>query len=256
MGESNTIAPLGNFQALRGYLRTQRTSEHEREARTKGIPSLGSGRVFPIAEDAILCESDPDPRALVSDSRDGLRLGAPLCSDAQCLGPFISSAFRFVGDMRPRLAPGWREPRLNETGKNSSTSHGFLRASGEATALTSQGLAALKPSHVEAQHRVSLTRTRPSSGKPPPCQCSKGRLRERPPNRLRPHSAPTSRSSPKKLERAMGIEPTTRSLGSYCSTTELHPRPRHFYHDGFFAKSDRSRSGDAPSPCRAGGTAC
>ena len=24
--------------------------------------------------------------------------------------------------------------------------------------------------------------------------------------------------------RAMGIEPTTRSLGSYCSTTELHPR--------------------------------
>ena len=25
------------------------------------------------------------------------------------------------------------------------------------------------------------------------------------------------------LERAMGIEPTTRSLGSYCSTTELHP---------------------------------
>jgi hypothetical protein len=27
------------------------------------------------------------------------------------------------------------------------------------------------------------------------------------------------------LERAMGIEPTTRSLGSYCSTTELHPRP-------------------------------
>src|SRR4029079_16248863 len=27
------------------------------------------------------------------------------------------------------------------------------------------------------------------------------------------------------LERAMGIEPTTRSLGSYCSTTELQPRP-------------------------------
>ena len=25
------------------------------------------------------------------------------------------------------------------------------------------------------------------------------------------------------LERVMGIEPTTRSLGSYCSTTELHP---------------------------------
>src|SRR6476620_5451724 len=33
--------------------------EHEREARTKGIPSLGSGRVFPIADDAILCEPLP-----------------------------------------------------------------------------------------------------------------------------------------------------------------------------------------------------
>jgi hypothetical protein len=36
--------------------------EHEREARTKGIPSLGSGRVFPIAEDAILCEPIPIPK--------------------------------------------------------------------------------------------------------------------------------------------------------------------------------------------------
>ena len=26
------------------------------------------------------------------------------------------------------------------------------------------------------------------------------------------------------LERVKGIEPSTRSLGSYCSTTELHPR--------------------------------
>lgn len=30
--------------------------EHEREARTKGIPSMGSGRVFPIAEEQITCE--------------------------------------------------------------------------------------------------------------------------------------------------------------------------------------------------------
>lgn len=28
---------------------------HEREARTKGIPTLGSGRVFPIPEDKIIC---------------------------------------------------------------------------------------------------------------------------------------------------------------------------------------------------------
>jgi hypothetical protein len=29
---------------------------HEREARTRGIPTLGSGRVFPIAEQEIICE--------------------------------------------------------------------------------------------------------------------------------------------------------------------------------------------------------
>src|SRR4030095_8482588 len=55
---------------------------------------------------------------------------------------------------------------------------------------------------------------------------------ERPPNRLRGHSAdrafarsPSDRSKPlERLERVKGIEPSTRSLGSYCSTTELHPR--------------------------------
>ncbi|PZQ77950.1 MAG: DNA packaging protein [Variovorax paradoxus] len=34
---------------------------HERDARVKGIPSLGSGRVFPIAEDAIKVEAFPIP---------------------------------------------------------------------------------------------------------------------------------------------------------------------------------------------------
>jgi phage terminase large subunit-like protein len=35
--------------------------EHEREARAKGIPILGSGRIFPIAEEAISCEPFPIP---------------------------------------------------------------------------------------------------------------------------------------------------------------------------------------------------
>lgn len=35
--------------------------EHEREARIKGIPSLGSGRVFPISEDRIVCDAMPIP---------------------------------------------------------------------------------------------------------------------------------------------------------------------------------------------------
>lgn len=35
---------------------------HEREARIKGIPSLGSGRVFPIAEEKIVCDIVPIQR--------------------------------------------------------------------------------------------------------------------------------------------------------------------------------------------------
>lgn len=34
---------------------------HEREARAKGIPQLGSGRVFPLSEDSIKCPSFPIP---------------------------------------------------------------------------------------------------------------------------------------------------------------------------------------------------
>lgn len=34
---------------------------HEREARAKGIPMLGSGRIFPIAEESILCDPMPIP---------------------------------------------------------------------------------------------------------------------------------------------------------------------------------------------------
>ena len=36
--------------------------EHEREARAKGIPTLGSGRVFPVAEELIRCEPMPIPK--------------------------------------------------------------------------------------------------------------------------------------------------------------------------------------------------
>jgi phage terminase large subunit-like protein len=35
---------------------------HEREARTKGIPSLGSGRIFPVTEESIVCEPFEIPK--------------------------------------------------------------------------------------------------------------------------------------------------------------------------------------------------
>lgn len=34
---------------------------HEREARVKGIPSMGSGRVFPVTEESIVCDPMPIP---------------------------------------------------------------------------------------------------------------------------------------------------------------------------------------------------
>ncbi|WP_348629672.1 glycosyl hydrolase 108 family protein [Mesorhizobium sp. WSM3860] len=36
--------------------------EHEREARAKGIPVLGSGRIFPVAEETIVCDPFKLPR--------------------------------------------------------------------------------------------------------------------------------------------------------------------------------------------------
>jgi hypothetical protein len=36
--------------------------EHEREARVKGWPAMGSGRVFPVAEEAIVCEPFAIPK--------------------------------------------------------------------------------------------------------------------------------------------------------------------------------------------------
>lgn len=36
--------------------------EHEREARAKGIPVLGSGRIFPVPEEMIACEPFKLPR--------------------------------------------------------------------------------------------------------------------------------------------------------------------------------------------------
>ncbi len=34
---------------------------HEREARAKGVPTLGSGRIFPVAEESITCDGFPIP---------------------------------------------------------------------------------------------------------------------------------------------------------------------------------------------------
>ena len=89
--------------------------------------------------------------------------------------------------------------------------------------------------------------------------------RDRQPNRFSTQSRPTphcegpnsDRNSLGMLERATGIEPATRSLGSYCSTTELHPRPIDSpIMAGREEKSAGSQSGDAPRSCEGPPIAC
>ena len=36
--------------------------EHERDARTKGIPQLGSGLIYPVPDELITCEPFPIPK--------------------------------------------------------------------------------------------------------------------------------------------------------------------------------------------------
>jgi phage terminase large subunit-like protein len=48
--EAEHFTPEQREQIIRSY------PAHERDARTKGIPTLGSGRIFPVSEDTIKCE--------------------------------------------------------------------------------------------------------------------------------------------------------------------------------------------------------
>ncbi len=48
--DAEHYTPERRAEIVAGYL------PHEREARAKGIPVMGSGRVFPIEEERIICE--------------------------------------------------------------------------------------------------------------------------------------------------------------------------------------------------------
>lgn len=57
-----TIDDAEHFSAAEREAIISSYPAHEREARIKGIPALGSGRIFPVAEDAIACDPIPIPR--------------------------------------------------------------------------------------------------------------------------------------------------------------------------------------------------
>lgn len=54
------LPPVMPAHALDEFERS--LAPHQREARRKGIPSVGSGSVYPVSDDEILCEPFPIPR--------------------------------------------------------------------------------------------------------------------------------------------------------------------------------------------------
>jgi phage terminase large subunit-like protein len=61
--------------------------DHERECRTKGIPVLGSGRIFPVEETKIACEHRDFPSHLAANWRNGFRLGPSVHRSRARMGP-------------------------------------------------------------------------------------------------------------------------------------------------------------------------
>nr|WP_318012285.1 terminase family protein [Mesorhizobium sp. CA10] len=57
-----TIDDAGHYSSEQRAEIVAAYPEHEREARAKGIPVLGSGRIFPVAEETIACEPFKLPR--------------------------------------------------------------------------------------------------------------------------------------------------------------------------------------------------
>jgi phage terminase large subunit-like protein len=51
-----TIDDVDHYDASQREQIAASYSDHEREARTRGVPTMGSGRIFPISQDRIACE--------------------------------------------------------------------------------------------------------------------------------------------------------------------------------------------------------
>ena len=76
---------------------------HEREARTKGIPSLGSGRIFPVPEEDIVCEPFDVPQ--IWPQIVGIDFGWDHPFGAtRCAWDRDSDVFYVVGEYRQREA--------------------------------------------------------------------------------------------------------------------------------------------------------
>jgi len=84
---------------------------HEREARTKGIPTMGSGRVFPISEDLIKIEPRPIPKHWVQIGGLDFGVDHPFAAvrlawdrDADCL--YVTHTYRQKGEHKDGVWTG------------------------------------------------------------------------------------------------------------------------------------------------------
>ena len=76
---------------------------HEREARTKGIPSLGSGRIFPVPEEDILCVPFDIPKSWVQINGIDFGWDHPFGA-TRCAWDRDNDVFYVVGEYRQREA--------------------------------------------------------------------------------------------------------------------------------------------------------
>jgi phage terminase large subunit-like protein len=57
---------------------------HERDARAKGVPTLGSGRIYPVADEVLKVKAFPIPESLGTHLRAGLWLDTPVRRGLAC----------------------------------------------------------------------------------------------------------------------------------------------------------------------------
>lgn len=76
---------------------------HEREARTKGTPSMGSGRIFPVAEEEIVCEPFEVPKIWAQINGIDFGWDHPFAA-ARCAWDRDNDVFYVTGEYRQREA--------------------------------------------------------------------------------------------------------------------------------------------------------
>lgn len=76
---------------------------HEREARTKGIPSMGSGRIFPVPEEDIICDPFDIPKSWVQINGIDFGWDHPFAA-TRCAWDRDNDVFYIVGEYRQREA--------------------------------------------------------------------------------------------------------------------------------------------------------